>query len=166
MLRMEIFSFTYMVFSLHIGHVPLLTNVKGYPRARFIQALLEEGTPMTVTATIFDGYVLALSVFHHSMNYRSAILHGVSMPIDNDDADAKTHALKLVVDLTMPGRWENSRYVSEDRNHSGSYNWFVTESQTAQKWKELELLGWRSRLGGKNILCDIYNLFLTRALKC
>jgi len=81
----------------------------GYPRSRFIQALLERGTPMTATATIMDGYVLALSVFHHSMNYRSAVLHGVSLPFDNDDTDTKSHALKLIVDSTTPGRWENSR---------------------------------------------------------
>jgi nitroimidazol reductase NimA-like FMN-containing flavoprotein (pyridoxamine 5'-phosphate oxidase superfamily) len=87
----------------------LLISVKGYPKARFIQALLEIGTPMTATATIMDGYVLALSVFHNSMNYRSAVLHGVSLPFDADDADAKMRALKLIVDSTTPGRWENSR---------------------------------------------------------
>lgn len=56
-----------------------------------------------------DGYVLALSVFHHSMNYRSAVLHGVSMPMDEADVEAKNKALKLVVDSTTPGRWENAR---------------------------------------------------------
>lgn len=64
---------------------------------------------MTATATILDGYVLALSVFSHSMNYRSAVLHGVSLPFDDDDTETKRRALKLVVDLTTPGRWENSR---------------------------------------------------------
>lgn len=64
---------------------------------------------MTATATILDGYVLALSVFHHSMNYRSAVLHGVSLPFDDDDTNAKRQALELVVNSTTPGRWENSR---------------------------------------------------------
>lgn len=81
----------------------------GYPKARFIQSLLEQGTPMTATATIMDGYVLALCVFGHSMNYRSAVLHGVSMPIDEADEEAKRNALKHVVDSSTPGRWENSR---------------------------------------------------------
>ena len=102
-------SFTSTVIYTQIIFAPLLIGVKGYPRSRFIQALLERGTPMTATATIMDGYVLALSVFHHSMNYRSAVLHGVSLPFDNDDTDTKSHALKLIVDSTTPGRWENSR---------------------------------------------------------
>lgn len=87
------------------------SKIEGYPKARFIQALLERGTPMTATATILDGYVLALSVFHHSMNYRSAVLHGVSLPFEDDDIDneAKRRALELIVNFTTPGRWENSR---------------------------------------------------------
>ncbi|KAF5376159.1 hypothetical protein D9757_009316 [Collybiopsis confluens] len=85
----------------------LFVYFHGYPKARFIQSLLEQGTPMTVAATIMEGYVLALSVFHHSMNYRSAILHGVSLPLE--DTEAKLRALELIVESTTPGRWENSR---------------------------------------------------------
>ncbi|TDL18484.1 hypothetical protein BD410DRAFT_774933 [Rickenella mellea] len=91
----------------------LFVYFHGYPRARFIQSLLESGTPMTATATILDGYVLALSVFHHSMNYRSAVLYGVSMPFDDNDTEAKMRALKLVVDSTTPGRWENARQPND-----------------------------------------------------
>jgi len=87
----------------------LMSCQKGYSKARFMEALMEKGTPMTATATIFDGYVLALSVFNHSMNYRSAVLHGVSLPFDGDDDNGKMRVLKLVVDSTTPGRWENSR---------------------------------------------------------
>lgn len=64
---------------------------------------------MTATATILDGYVLALSVFHHSMNYRSAVLHGVSLPFEKDDVNGKRRVLELIVNSTTPGRWENSR---------------------------------------------------------
>lgn len=64
---------------------------------------------MAATATIMDGYVLALSVFNHSMNYRSAVLHGVSLPFDDDDTKAKARVLELIVNSTTPGRWENSR---------------------------------------------------------
>jgi hypothetical protein len=64
---------------------------------------------MCATATIMDGYVLALSVFSHSMNYRSAVLHGISLPFDDKDDEAKMRALKVVVESTTPGRWEGSR---------------------------------------------------------
>jgi uncharacterized protein len=77
--------------------------------ARIVKALQEAGTAMAATATIVDGYVLALNVFGNSFNYRSAVLHGVSMPLDHDDKDGKLHALKVIVDSTTPGRWENSR---------------------------------------------------------
>jgi hypothetical protein len=91
----------------------LFVYFHGYPRARFIQSLLEKGTPMTATATILDGYVLALSVFHHSMNYRSAVLHGVSLPFEKDDANDKRRVLEFIVNSTTPGRWENSRQPND-----------------------------------------------------
>jgi nitroimidazol reductase NimA-like FMN-containing flavoprotein (pyridoxamine 5'-phosphate oxidase superfamily) len=87
----------------------VLTSAKAYSKARFTQDLQERDSPMVATATIFDGYVLALSLFHHSLNYRSAVLHGVSMPFDDDDDEGKRRALKFIVDSTTPGRWENSR---------------------------------------------------------
>src|ERR671922_1620989 len=37
---------------------------------------IEAGDPICVEATIVDGLVLARSVFHHSMNYRSVVVFG------------------------------------------------------------------------------------------
>src|SRR6266542_458298 len=42
---------------------------------------LATGAPVCVTATIVDGLVLARSVFHHSMNYRSAVVLGTARPV-------------------------------------------------------------------------------------
>ena len=55
-----------------------------------------------VTVTVVDGLVLARSAFHHSMNYRSAVVIGdprlVTTPEERD------HALTLIVDRLLPGR--------------------------------------------------------------
>jgi nitroimidazol reductase NimA-like FMN-containing flavoprotein (pyridoxamine 5'-phosphate oxidase superfamily) len=55
-----------------------------------------------VTCTIVDGLVLARSGFHHSMNYRSAVIIGRARVVD--DPAEKRHALDLVVDHVVPGR--------------------------------------------------------------
>lgn len=55
-----------------------------------------------VTVTHIDGLVLARSAFHHSMNYRSAVVIGRARPVV-DDQEKRT-ALDLIVDHLVPGR--------------------------------------------------------------
>lgn len=55
-----------------------------------------------VTVTMVDGLVLARSAFHHSMNYRSAVV--VGRPRVVTDPDEVHRALALVVDQVVPGR--------------------------------------------------------------
>lgn len=42
------------------------------------------------------------------MNYRSAVLHGFTSPIGNDD-QAKTEAFAQITERTIPGRWDHAR---------------------------------------------------------
>jgi len=63
--------------------------------------------PICVTFTVLDGLVLARSAFHHSMNYRSAVVMG--SPRIVDDPDEKARALNLVVDHAVPGRMATLR---------------------------------------------------------
>ncbi|MGA8847772.1 MAG: pyridoxamine 5'-phosphate oxidase family protein [Nocardioides sp.] len=55
-----------------------------------------------VTVTELDGLVVARSGFHHSMNYRSAVIIGAARMVT--DASEKAHALALTVDHMVPGR--------------------------------------------------------------
>jgi hypothetical protein len=55
-----------------------------------------------VTVTEVDGLVAARSAFHHSMNYRSAVVIGAARVVR--DPDEKAHALGLTVDHMVPGR--------------------------------------------------------------
>ncbi|MGH3470633.1 MAG: pyridoxamine 5'-phosphate oxidase family protein [Nocardioidaceae bacterium] len=64
--------------------------------------LASADSELCVTVTIVDGLVLARSGFHHSMNYRSAVVMGRGRLVD--DADERLHALDLVVDHVVPGR--------------------------------------------------------------
>ncbi|MEM9722982.1 MAG: pyridoxamine 5'-phosphate oxidase family protein [Bacteroidota bacterium] len=68
---------------------------------------LQEGVPLCLTVTHLDALVLARSAFHHSMNYRSVVVFGTAQKIE--DYDEKLHALKVVSDQILVGRWEESR---------------------------------------------------------
>ncbi len=65
------------------------------------------GNELCITITHLDGLVLARSVFHHSMNYRSAVLFGKGHLIE--DSDAKMEALKIFTEKLIPGRWDDAR---------------------------------------------------------
>ncbi|MFI5734482.1 pyridoxamine 5'-phosphate oxidase family protein [Kribbella sp. NPDC051587] len=60
-----------------------------------------------VTVTHADGLVLARSAFHHSVNYRSAVIFGVPRLIT--DPEEKLHGLNRIVDHLVPGRSSGTR---------------------------------------------------------
>lgn len=70
---------------------------------------IEEGFPVCVTVTLVDGIVVARSAFHHSMNYRSVLVHGEARHVT--DADAHDRALKIITEHLLPGRWDEVRPV-------------------------------------------------------
>jgi nitroimidazol reductase NimA-like FMN-containing flavoprotein (pyridoxamine 5'-phosphate oxidase superfamily) len=59
---------------------PLDCYLHGYVSSRIMNLANKsgesEGLPVCVCATLFDGLVLSLTPNSHSMNYRSAVLHG------------------------------------------------------------------------------------------
>jgi nitroimidazol reductase NimA-like FMN-containing flavoprotein (pyridoxamine 5'-phosphate oxidase superfamily) len=68
---------------------------------------LAEGVETCVTVTLLDGLVLARSLFHHSMNYRSVVVFGTARPIR--DAEEKTAALIALSERLVPGRSTEAR---------------------------------------------------------
>jgi nitroimidazol reductase NimA-like FMN-containing flavoprotein (pyridoxamine 5'-phosphate oxidase superfamily) len=60
-----------------------------------------------VEATIVDGLVLARSVFHHSVNFRSGVLLGRGRAVEAERE--KLSALKAITDHLIPGRWQATR---------------------------------------------------------
>ncbi len=62
--------------------------------------------PLCVTVTLLDGVVYARSVFHHSVNYRSAVIHGTAQALTGT---AKTRGLRAITEHLAPGSWEHAR---------------------------------------------------------
>lgn len=63
---------------------------------------LSSGVPACATVTLLDGLVLSRSSFHHSMNYRSAVVLGTARRIP--DPDEAAAAMDALVDHVVPGR--------------------------------------------------------------
>ena len=78
----------------------------GARKARVIR-LLEDTRRACVNVTLVDGIVFARSAFNSSMNYRSATVFGTPALIEDDAG--KMHAMKVISEHTMPGRWDELR---------------------------------------------------------
>lgn len=68
---------------------------------------LAEGVRVSLAVTLVDGLVLARSAFHHSMNYRSAVVFGTGKLVESEDE--KYLALKAISDNLLSERWEDCR---------------------------------------------------------
>ncbi|KAF2135269.1 uncharacterized protein K452DRAFT_323148 [Aplosporella prunicola CBS 121167] len=100
-----------------IGHFPDSQDdapscyLHGYVSSRLMKlgadGTSSSGVPVCVAATKVDGFLLALTPFNHSYNYRSVMLQGTATIVD-DDAE-KMWAMELITDSVVPGRWANTR---------------------------------------------------------
>ena len=78
----------------------------GARKARVIRLLQSTGTAC-LNVTHVDGLVYARSAFNSSMSYRSATVFGPARLIE--DSSEKLHALRVISECTMPGRWDELR---------------------------------------------------------
>lgn len=78
----------------------------GARKARVIR-LLEQTQRLCLNVTHVDGIVFARSAFNSSMNYRSATVFGSATLVEG--TDEKIHALRVISEHTMPGRWDELR---------------------------------------------------------
>ncbi|MGV9345984.1 pyridoxamine 5'-phosphate oxidase family protein [Streptomyces spiralis] len=84
------------------GSRPLRMAGQAAPEGR-----AEPGLAVCLTVTHVDGLVLARSAFHHSINYRSVVVHGIAHQVT--DPEEKRAALDALVDHVVPGRAADSR---------------------------------------------------------
>jgi hypothetical protein len=61
--------------------------------------------------TLVDGLVLARSVFHHSVNYRSIVLFGRGSLVPDED---KMRCLEVFTERLLPGRWADARIPTKN----------------------------------------------------
>jgi len=80
--------------------------IHGASASRMMRSLAS-GVEVCVTVTLLDGLVLARTVFHHSMNYRSVVIFGTATLVE--DADEKLKALEVFTEHIVPGRWAEAR---------------------------------------------------------
>jgi nitroimidazol reductase NimA-like FMN-containing flavoprotein (pyridoxamine 5'-phosphate oxidase superfamily) len=79
--------------------------IHGSAASRMLREL-DRGVPVCLTATLFDGLVLAKSVFNHSVNYRSVVLLGTATRVPDEEKEA---ALRALTEQLAPGRWDEAR---------------------------------------------------------
>ncbi len=75
--------------------------------AGLARAVAAGGLPVCLTVTLVDGLVLGRSQFHHSMNYRSVVVHGHARLVE--DPQERLLALAAIVEHVVPGRGPASR---------------------------------------------------------
>ena len=71
---------------------------------------IDAGSPVCVTVAHIDGFVLARSAFHHSVNYRSVMAFGTANKL-TDEAEVM-EALRDFTERLYPGRWDVLRPVT------------------------------------------------------
>lgn len=64
-----------------------------------------------VTVSLVDGIVYARAAFSHSINYRSAVIHGKARMVT--DPEQKVHGLAVVTEHLAPGSWDYTRQPSK-----------------------------------------------------
>jgi nitroimidazol reductase NimA-like FMN-containing flavoprotein (pyridoxamine 5'-phosphate oxidase superfamily) len=81
----------------------------GAPDSRMLQHV-GAGDRVAISVTLVDGLVLARSVFHHSVNYRSVVLLGSGRLVTAEPE--RLRALEALTEHILPGRWAEARRPS------------------------------------------------------
>lgn len=90
----------------------------------------QRGEMLCLTVTLLDGIVAARSAFHSSMNYRSAVLFGRGHLVE--EAAEKLHALEVITEHVLPGRWAEVRPITQKEIDAGSVVAVAIESASAK----------------------------------
>ncbi|HDM8189116.1 pyridoxamine 5'-phosphate oxidase family protein [Vibrio harveyi] len=84
--------------------------IHGANNSRLLRSL-KQGVQTCLTFTLFDGWVLARSAFHHSAHYRSAVVFGQFEVVE--DNNEKDRLLNHFIEQIAPGRTEEVRLSNE-----------------------------------------------------
>jgi uncharacterized protein len=106
-----------MVIPMVYGRDGDILYIHGASTTRIIKDV-PEGLPVCLTVTHIDGIVAARSAFHHSMNFRSAVVHGRARHVT--DLDERERAMKLITEHLLPGRYAEVRpMLAKERKATG-----------------------------------------------
>ncbi len=90
--------------------------IHGANNSRLMKTL-KSGEQTCLTFTLFDGWVLARSAFHHSAHYRSAVVFGSFVNVE--DNTEKDRLLNHFIEHIAPGRTSEVR-LSNDKELSAT----------------------------------------------
>ena len=100
----------------------------GSAASRMLRAT--DGQPACVTVTHLDGLVLARSGFHHSVNYRSAMVLGTAHLVTGEaEVDA---SLEAFIEHLYPGRWQELRPMTARERKATSVMWMDLSEASAK----------------------------------
>ena len=86
--------------------------IHGSVGSTYMRRLAAEKTAVSISVTHLDGLVLARSLFHHSVNYRSVSMFSESQLItDRDELD---QVLEAFTEKICKGRWADARKPTEN----------------------------------------------------
>ena len=71
---------------------------------------LEKGVDVCLSIAKVNGWVLARSAFHHSLNYESVVVFGKGTLVEGEE---KVQALKVISDNMLKDRWEEARFPDQ-----------------------------------------------------
>jgi len=85
--------------------------IHGSSASRMLRAM-SDGIEVCATVTLIDGFVLARSAFHHSVNYRSVVIFGAASLVSGEEE--KVEALRAFTEHIVPGRWQEVRLPNKN----------------------------------------------------
>ena len=91
------------------------------------------GYPVRIAVTHVDGFVVANSIFNHSINHRTATLYGAGRLLT--DPGERMDALFRFSEKLLPGRWDDVRPLA-DREFEASATVAVEIEDAAAKVRE------------------------------
>ncbi|KAF8938097.1 hypothetical protein BGZ58_001611 [Dissophora ornata] len=92
------------------GRIDDIVYLHGYVSGRMMKALASDTLPkVCITVSQVDALVVAMSPFHNSMNYKSAVIFGRGRLVES--ADEKDRALAVITNQPFrhADRWNDSR---------------------------------------------------------
>jgi nitroimidazol reductase NimA-like FMN-containing flavoprotein (pyridoxamine 5'-phosphate oxidase superfamily) len=96
----------------------------------FMLNQLINGSTNCISVTHLDGLVLARSLFHTSVNYRSVVLFGKAVAL-SDEAE-RMEGLKMITDNIIKGRWNEVPVGTEQELKATMIVKFTIESASAK----------------------------------
>lgn len=91
---------------------------------------LQQGVPACVAVTHLDGIVLARSLFHHSLNYRSVVAFGTARLVESEEE--RERALTVISEQMLRGRWAEARGPNAKENKATTVLALAIEEATAK----------------------------------